>query len=391
MILIYGLLIISLIVFIHELGHFLIGKAIGIKFTTFSIGLGPRILKKQIGDTVYCISLLPIGGYVRSDANEDDSVEDHPIFGKVSEFIAPMGEDEKRLSGKFKMERGDSPQKVSSLGTTVYILGGAIFNLLFAFLAVFSFFYFMSSRASYQSEVAVGDISPSGVAANAGFKKGDILTAINGHVIKEWGNALFFLINSKSDKNIDFKVLRDTSNGKEEKLLSIKALSDSRGLGMRPVDYYRRVFKCEYELKDFTFLEAFDGGISVLGSNIKAIFSMVINIGEVLDKQNTIKAYDGESTLYGPVTGAFELGLHISQSGKNALMIFVLMSVLIALINLLPLPATDGCQLIIHFLEKMLGVPVSFEQKLYVSYFGLTCMLFLTAYLCVKDLFASWG
>ena len=103
MVILYGILIFGLVIFIHELGHFFIGKLVGIKFSTLSIGLGPRLLKVKIGDTYYCLSVFPIGGYVRSNVHKETPVKKKIlIFDKIAGFLAPFTKEEATLSQKYK-------------------------------------------------------------------------------------------------------------------------------------------------------------------------------------------------------------------------------------------------------------------------------------------------
>ncbi len=127
--LIYGAILIVSIIAIHEFGHYFIGKLFGIKFSTFCIGMGPRILKKRLGDTIYYISILPIGGYVRSNVHKEIHAKEY-LFLRMGNFLAPVDKDEYELIKKHKSEVKVQLEERNPFGFIMYLLGGAIFNVL---------------------------------------------------------------------------------------------------------------------------------------------------------------------------------------------------------------------------------------------------------------------
>lgn len=151
------IILLSLVVFFHELGHYLVAKAFRIKVEVFSLGFGKKILQRQIGETNYCISLLPFGGYVK-------------LFG-----------DDPTLT----IHESDKPQAFNS--QPVYkrflvVFAGPFSNILLAF-GIYSLLYFVGMPTASNR---VGHVVMNSPAWNAGFRNGDKIKKIDGHPIQAW-------------------------------------------------------------------------------------------------------------------------------------------------------------------------------------------------------------
>ncbi|MDX1386654.1 MAG: RIP metalloprotease RseP, partial [bacterium] len=164
----YFIIGLGLLIFIHELGHFLVAKANGIRVERFSLGFGPRILKYQGKETEYCISLLPLGGYVKMTGQED--------FGEEE---VPEVEDPRAFSSKGVWAR------------LSVVLAGPAMNLILPFILMPM--VFMLGRAEpkflHQPPVVVGVLADS-PASSAGIQEGDKLISINGNTVSTWNDVL---------------------------------------------------------------------------------------------------------------------------------------------------------------------------------------------------------
>ena len=147
-------LLLGVLIFIHELGHFLVARYFGVKVEVFSLGFGPKILKYKKGDTIYCISLFPLGGYVK-------------MFG--SNPLEELSEEEKSQAFLYK--------KVHQKWLIAF--AGPFMNLVFTLIAFFSL-----SKIGVPSLPAIlGDIQKESQAYQAGFRSGDIILSVNGKKI----------------------------------------------------------------------------------------------------------------------------------------------------------------------------------------------------------------
>ena len=153
-------ILLGLLIFVHELGHFLVAKYCGVRVEIFSLGFGKKILQFKRGDTIYCISLIPLGGYVK-------------MFG--DDPAAEIPEEERRVSFLHKRVG----QRIA------IVLAGPLMNFFFAI-------FLFTSIAMIGQKVpspTLGDISPGSEAFKAGFRSGDQISAINDTMIKTWGES----------------------------------------------------------------------------------------------------------------------------------------------------------------------------------------------------------
>ena len=171
-------LLLGTLVFIHELGHFLVARYFGVRVEVFSLGFGPKILKFKKGDTTYCISLIPLGGYVKMFGDNPKQVltaEERP-FGFLSQKVGP------------KM---------------AIALGGPLMNL---FLAVFIFMA-LGFIGSKKALPVLGDIFTDTTAYEYGFRSGDRILSVNGQKTAYWEDVKSF-IKENPDSELKFQVER---------------------------------------------------------------------------------------------------------------------------------------------------------------------------------------
>ncbi len=153
-----GLLGLSFLVFIHEMGHFLVAKKAGVKVRVFSIGFGPKIIKKQWGETLYCISAIPFGGYVAMAGESPEDAGDEP-------------------------ERSFREQPIRTRAAIA--LGGPVINLVFGFLALWVL-YVVGVPERPQESVVVGQIDTESAAEKAQLMVGDTLISWDGIKSQGW-------------------------------------------------------------------------------------------------------------------------------------------------------------------------------------------------------------
>src|SRR5690606_31654592 len=176
--LLYFVILVSSLIFVHELGHFLFAKAFGVKVLTFSLGFGPKILKLRGRETEYCISLLPLGGYVKMlEASKSDLV---------------MPEDRKRTF-----------ESLPAYKRVIVVLAGPAMNLVFPVLLYFSVFVTDGPFAP----PTVGVVLP-GHPADGKLQPGDRVMAIDGEDIGTF-DELKRIVEANPGGNLTFKVFRD--------------------------------------------------------------------------------------------------------------------------------------------------------------------------------------
>ncbi len=176
------LFVLGVLVFVHELGHFLAARRIGVRVLTFSLGFGPKLLKFTRGDTEYCISAIPLGGYVKMAG---ESPED-PRSGASDEFMS-----------KSKWERFQ-----------VLIMGPAM-NLVLAVVVLAGVLVQGAEVPAYQDQPPViGSVAPGTPAEKAGLRRGDQILTVAGDSVDTW-DRLFLAIGTRANREVAITYLRD--------------------------------------------------------------------------------------------------------------------------------------------------------------------------------------
>ena len=176
------LFVLGVLIFVHELGHFLMARRLGVRVLTFSLGFGPKILKFRRGDTEYCISAIPLGGYVKmAGENPDD-----PRSGSPDEFLS-----------KTKWERFQ-----------ILIMGPAM-NIVLAVVVMALVLMQGAEVPAYQDQPpVVGAVMPGSPAEKVGIRRGDRILTVAGDAVDNWED-LFLAIGTRASRDVAVTLLRD--------------------------------------------------------------------------------------------------------------------------------------------------------------------------------------
>src|SRR6185312_69498 len=174
--------LLGLLIFVHELGHFLVAKFFGVRVEVFSLGFGKKILQRKKGDTTYALSLIPLGGYVK-------------MFG--DELSAQIPEEEKRYSFTHKPVF----QRIA------VVLAGPLMNFFFALLI----FFVVALAGEQMRAPVVGDVLQDSVAYGAGFRSGDKILKAGNEKIQTW-DQFQKMMNQFHDQSLQVQVLRENSD-----------------------------------------------------------------------------------------------------------------------------------------------------------------------------------
>lgn len=176
-------LLLGVLIFIHEWGHFIVARMCGVKVETFSLGFGPKIFSYKWGDTNYCLSLIPLGGYVK-------------MFGDGTET------EELSLSEQeYSFNHQNIFEKIA------IVSAGPLMNLIFAFLL----FMMMGVAGAPEASTRIGDVETGSVAFNSGLRNGDIIKSVNGVAVKYFEDFTKKISSLQSGSNADLDILK--SNG----------------------------------------------------------------------------------------------------------------------------------------------------------------------------------
>lgn len=174
--------VLGVLIFVHELGHFIAARRIGVRVLTFSLGFGPRVFGFRRGDTDYCVSAIPLGGYVKMAG---ETVEDHPT-GREDEFLS-----------KTKWQRFQ-----------VLIMGPVMNIVLAVVLMTIVLLQGAEMPAYLEMKPVVGAVKTGSPAEKGGIEKGDLIVRVSGRDVRDW-EQLGIAIGTKANREVPIELLRE--------------------------------------------------------------------------------------------------------------------------------------------------------------------------------------
>ncbi|MDU1911743.1 M50 family metallopeptidase [Fusobacterium sp.] len=330
-----AILVLGIIIFIHELGHFLTAKFFKMPVSEFSIGMGPQVYSYETIKTTYSFRAIPLGGFVNIEGMEVGS----------------------------KVEDGFNSK--SPLARFIVLFAGVFMNFLLAFLLIFSMIY---SHGKYiqNKEAVIGSVLPESKGSKVIFPKDKILK-INGIEIKEWNDIGRVLTEKDPKLPIQVELERD---GKLENIdLELTEDPETKRyiVGILP----------EYTIEKYGAGEAAKASFL----SFKKIFSDTLG-GLKLIVSGKVKSEE----ISGPI-GIIKVVGDASKEGVGILIwLTALLSVNVGILNLMPLPALDGGRILFVILE-LIGVKVNkkFEERLHTA--GMLILFAFIFYITANDIF----
>jgi regulator of sigma E protease len=342
--------VLGILIFFHELGHFLVAKWFRVKVLTFSLGFGPKLIGRQRGETEYVISALPLGGYVKMlGKNADDDTEDLPPAEAARSFAN------------------------QSVWKRLAIVGaGPLFNLLLA-LGIFVLFYMFAGTQVLTSEV--GQVTPDSPAAEAGIQKGDVIVAVDDTPIFTW-NEIRKAVAEHMNRPMEITILRE---GQERTLTLQARVSSTRNIFGEDVKtpLIGVVAAGEYRQVSLGPIESVIEGFGRTWEITKLTVMTIVKLFQRILPVSTI----GGPILIGQLTG------QLAQESLIHLIPFIaVISVNLFVLNLLPVPVLDGGVILFLLIEAARGRPLSLKKREYAQKFGLVVLLTLMAVVLYNDM-----
>lgn len=325
---IYAIIIFCVLIFVHEFGHFAAAKACGVKVNEFSIGMGPAFFKRQRGETVYSLRIFPIGGFCAMEGEDEDS------------------DDERAFNKQPAWQRA------------IVLAAGALMNLLTA-VVLMIIIAFWSGQATTVIDQVLDD-SP---AYEAGIQTGDRIVDINGSGIDDWNDILAIIGESKQD-TAEITVLRD---GREVSLTSEMEYDEEAGrykIGITP--------QIEHN------------AISAVGSGLKNTKDMTVMMYDIIKKLITGQVSAKE--LSGPVGIVYAVNDTAKAGVIYVVYLSALLSLNLAIMNMLPFPALDGGRLLFLIIRKITGKRVTDEMEGKIHFIGIVLLMMLMVYVTWNDI-----
>lgn len=433
-----GILMLGVLVFVHELGHFVVAKMCGVKVLKFSLGFGPRLLSYRYGETEYLICAVPLGGYVQMLGEGG---------GEEGESSAQAAADQVRAF---------SAQPVSR--RLAIVSAGPLMNLLLPLLILpVSFMVGVQIPTYFEQPACIGYITPDSEAAAAGFIAGDCLVAVNGHAVDHW-NATNKRFVSEAGAPLVFDVERD---GRRLQLLvpaNNNSLEGMQGLGLLPhlaarigdlapgmpaalagieagdlivqigaqrvyswydlreiiqqvggepvpvmVDRAGTLFEVEMRPEQREAGGDYLLGVAPLHELETRRFGLVDAVREGADKtweliELTVvfiqKLFTGNvsaKNIGGPITVVQVAGQAAQTDLAAILTVLAFISIQLGILNLLPIPILDGGHILFYLVELVLRRPLSMRAREVAQQVGLAMLLMLMVLAFYNDIARLWG
>lgn len=353
------LFVLTVVIFVHELGHFLVARWCGVRVKTFSIGFGKEIFGfNDRYDTRWRLAWIPLGGYVKFLDDENGA-------------SVPSREALQRMSAA---EREGAFQTKPLASRAAIVAAGPIANFLLAILVFALTFTFVGVNVTAPR---VDELVADGAAARAGFKAGDVIVSIDGQKIEAFAD-MQRIVSASADKELTFGVDRSGV------LLDIKAVPERREISDRfgnklkvgVIGIKRNATQQEWQFKHY-------GPVEAVGLAVKESYYIVSRtLGYLYDVATRRESGD---QLGGPLRIA-DISGQVASLGFLALInLTAVLSVSIGLINLFPIPLLDGGHLMFYAIEAVRGRPLSERAQEVGFRIGLAIVLLLLVYTTYQD------
>lgn len=348
-------IVLGILIFVHEFGHFIGAKLFGVKVLKFSLGFGPKVIGRQLGETEYLLSAFPLGGYVK-------------MYGEnPGEEVEPP-ENARSFSGRPVWQR------------FIIVAAGPLFNLLFAVLVFFLIVAAVGVPRPVETTRigAVGDDSP---AAAAGLQAGDTILTIDQAATSRWED-VSELIRQSGGREV---VLTIERNGEKLRLPVLPRLEKSRNLfgeetGERFMIGIARTDEVVYE--KVSVGAAFQSG---LNQTWNWCYLTIMGLVKIIQK--VVPA----SELGGPILIAKIAGERMESGLVNFLYFMAVLSVNLGILNLLPIPILDGGHLVFFSVEAIQRKPVNLRTMEILQQIGLVLLGTLMIFVFYNDIVRVFG
>ena len=340
------IVVFSLMVMIHEMGHFFVAKRAGIKVLEFAFGIGPKLFGIRGKETLYSVRIFPLGGFVRflsaEEIQEDDHVNRQELLNRSFESKSLW-------------------QKIMTIAAGPimnFVLGAVLFIVVFAWFGV--------PTASN----VIGKVSADKPAAKAGLETGDRILAVNGVQTQDW-NSLTGQISSQPGEKISFRI--EKAKTKEIVDMEIMPQYDQqlkRGLiGIEASEAF--IYN-----KKVSVLKAIQSGFQ---QTVGWTRTIIVYIIQMITGEMPVE-------LSGPVAVAQVIGEGARQGLSNLLSLTAILSIQFGILNLLPFPALDGGQLAVLAYEGIRRKPMKSEIKGWIQLTGFALLMVLMLAVTYKDI-----
>jgi len=348
--LIVFLFILSVLIVVHEFGHFIMAKKAGVRVEEFCLGFGKKIFRKKSEDTEYSIACIPLGGFVKMAG---DNREEYT--GKSDEYLS------KKPGARFNI-----------------IFFGPLLNYVLGFLCFWLIFFLGYPTLTTK----VGTLIEGYGAQKAGIQAGDVITGIDGKKVKYFDDLQREIHSKKDATTVVLSVMRNTEelvipvNIREKKLED--AVGQKKNVGLIGITPYDEVVIVRHGL------------FESLGLGLNKTWDLTVMTYKGLWLMITGQL-DMRQSVTGPL-GIFYITSKVARLGIIAvLQLMAILSISLAIFNLLPLPVLDGGHLMFLGLEKIRGKGLSLKTEKIITQIGVSLIITLAVFVTYNDIVRLFG
>ena len=344
------ILILSLLIIVHEFGHFIAARINGVRVEQFSLGFGPLIFKRKKGDTEYNLNLIPLGGYVKMAGDSQTEYQ-----GKADEYFA------KTPGRRFQI-----------------IFFGPLLNYILGFL----FFWLIFFMGYPTLTTKVGGLIDGYGAKVAGLQVGDKIVSVDGRKVDIWEDLQEAIRERKISSKVILEVLRDNQEFKFNVPIKDKLLNDQLGekhaLGIIGISPFDEIIEIKHGFFESAYL-GFKKTIQLTAMTYTGLWRLV----------------SGKMSMRDSMTGPLGIFFITSQAAKLGLIAVIhlvaVLSVSLAIFNLLPLPILDGGHLFLLGLEKLRKKALGAKAEEIINNVGFSLMITLALFVTYNDILRLYG
>ena len=331
------------LIVIHELGHMLTAKALGVRVTEFGVGFGPALFKKQFGKTIYSFRIILLGGFAKMAGMED--------IGSVAQQKGELGPDTYPAKPPWRR--------------ALIIFAGPFANLVAAVI-ILAGVYMISGAPTDNVTTEVGRVTQDSLAAEVGVEPGDQLVAIDGVRVQDWEGFTDTVTAREPGDQVTLTVERNGSERTFSGELGANPNDEDQALvGVSPVREMQRY-----------------GPVAAVGLAIQQVVEITVRLVEFIGQLIT-----GQQNFYDNVTGPVGIATvgSASVAGGFFFPLLAFISLNLAIMNLLPILPLDGGHLLLIAVEKVIGHPVSAQTMGKIAFLGLALILTLFLFATYAD------
>jgi len=338
--------VLGVLVFIHEFGHFVVAKRVGIRVDRFSLGFPPNIIARKWGETTYCIGLIPLGGYVKMAGENPDE----KATGDPDEFMS---------------------KSVGQRATVIF--AGPFMNYLLSVLILAGILFFSGQPLVDTDRALVGEVVEGLPASQAGIKPGSQILRVNGELVEDF-ESMRIRINEHVAEPIELTWLYDGDTCTAMVTTTIAEQPNLKG-GLDSVGIVGIVVKIiGYE--KFGLLTSLKRGFVTTNRIAVEIVKFV---------KRAITGEISAKLIGGPLFIAQQSGKEARKGAPSLFYFMALLSVNLAILNVLPIPILDGGQLLFLAIERIKGSPLSMKARVTAQQAGLIVILTLVVMVTYND------